>query len=94
MLDRFVSPFTLFIGPVALGIAIALNQWVVVSILLLWFLVSRGVRIWFHLTRCPKDLLVLPVYIAVTYLTAAGKIYALFTLNKQGWITRWSEDRL
>jgi hyaluronan synthase len=67
MLDRFVSPFTLFIGPVALGIAIALNQWIVVSILLLWFLVSRGVRIWFHLTRCPKDLLVLPVYIAVTY---------------------------
>jgi hypothetical protein len=59
MWDGFVSPFTLFIGSVALAIAIALNKWVVALILLLWLLVSRGAEIWYHLKRCPEELSVL-----------------------------------
>lgn len=88
MVDRFISPFTLFAGPIALGTALWLNHWVVALSILLWLLVSRAVKIWFHLKRRPQDFSILPIYVAAVYLVAMIKIYALVTMNKQGWITR------
>jgi hypothetical protein len=50
--------------------------------------VSRGVKILPHLRRRPHDLLILPIFVAVTFLMSLVKAYALFTINEHKWLTR------
>jgi glycosyltransferase involved in cell wall biosynthesis len=86
MIDRFIATFTLFLGPIFLGIALFLNEWFIsLSIIGLWLL-GRGIKIIPHIKRKPKDILILPVYIAVNFLIAFAKLYALVTLREQVWI--------
>jgi cellulose synthase/poly-beta-1,6-N-acetylglucosamine synthase-like glycosyltransferase len=88
LIDKTVAPFTLLLGPVVLAIAVALGMWPLVGALLLWWLVSRAFKILPHLQRCPRDWLILPIFIAVTYLMSLVKAYALFTINEHKWLTR------
>jgi len=94
MIDRFISPFTLLLSPIFFGYALLHHHWLVAGVIFGWWIFSRGIKNFPHLRRRPADVLVLPVYIAVNFFTAVVKIYALVTLNEQGWITRWSEERL
>jgi N-acetylglucosaminyltransferase len=58
----------------------------------IWLLVTRGVRGYSHLRRHPADILLLPLLtFVVIFISLPIKVYALLTLNKQGWLTR-SED--
>jgi cellulose synthase/poly-beta-1,6-N-acetylglucosamine synthase-like glycosyltransferase len=88
LIDKTVAPFTLLVGPIVLGLALALGQWQLVLALLLWWHVSRAFKIWPHLSRRPVDWLILPVFIAVTYYMSLVKGYALFTINEHKWLTR------
>lgn len=84
--DKFISIFTLFIGPVAFAIAIYLNHWMVaLSIVILW-LVGRGIRQGPHLRNNPSHLLTIPVYVASNFWMGLAKIYALATIRDQKWI--------
>ncbi len=47
-----------------------------------------------HLRRSPRDIALVPVYVGLNFYFALLKLYALFTLNQQGWITRWDANRL
>jgi hypothetical protein len=47
-----------------------------------------------HLIQHPADILIMPVYVIMTYINAVIRIHTLVTMNRQGWITRWSKDRL
>ncbi|MEX0650145.1 MAG: glycosyltransferase [Candidatus Andersenbacteria bacterium] len=94
MIDRFIQPFTLLLGPVYLVLSIYWQHWIVVAVLLAWWHVSRGIKLFAHLKHRPNDLFILPVYILSTYIMAVLKIYALFTVRRQGWITRWHKNRL
>ena len=86
MVDRFIAMFTLFLGPIFLGIALYLNQWfIALSIVGLWLL-GRGIKIIPHFKRKPKDILILPLYIAVSFLIAVARLYALVTIREQVWI--------
>lgn len=91
--DRFVQPFTLILGPIFFVTAI-LSGFVVTAFLFLgWIYATRLFKLLPHMARSPKALLILPYYIVFTYIIAVLKIYALFTVWKQGWKTRWSLDR-
>jgi hyaluronan synthase len=58
-----------------------------------WLLIARGIRGYSHLRRHPLDVLILPVTTAVVILIALPiKLYAFFTMNKQGWLTRTAES--
>lgn len=60
----------------------------------IWLLVSRGIRGYSHLRRHPEDIFLLPlVVLVVIFISLPIKLYALLTLNKQGWLTR-SDDRI
>jgi N-acetylglucosaminyltransferase len=64
-----------------------------VSATLGWLLLGRGIRGISHLRRQPKDLLILPVLAFAVILVALPiKMYAFFTMNKQGWLTRHSDQ--
>jgi hyaluronan synthase len=88
LIDKTIAPFTLLIGPVVLLIALGLGNWQLAGTLLVWWMLSRGIKIWPHLRRRPADWLILPVFVAVTYLMSLVKAYALFTINEHKWLTR------
>lgn len=93
-IDRFFQPFTLLLGPIFLCIAIYKGDWIFVIVLLAWWFASRSVKIFGHLRKHPRDLMIMPVYIVYTYVIAVIKIYTLFTVGEQSWITRWDKDRM
>jgi cellulose synthase/poly-beta-1,6-N-acetylglucosamine synthase-like glycosyltransferase len=88
LIDKTVAPFTLLVGPIVLGLAIAIGHWELVLALLIWWHLSRAFKIWPHLRRRPADLLILPIFIAITYYMSLVKAYALFTINEHKWLTR------
>lgn len=54
-----------------------------------WLIVGRGIRGYSHLRRHPSDLYLLPLLtFVVIFISLPIKVYALLTLNKQGWLTR------
>jgi hyaluronan synthase len=93
MIDRIVSTFTLFIGPIFFCFSLYYQQWVLsISILILW-IVGRGIRTLPHLRRKPRDLLYLPCYLIVNFVSGLAKLYALVTIKEQKWI-RAKSDRV
>lgn len=59
------------------------------GIALLWMFVGRGIRGISHLWRRPEDIAILPLVTGITALVALPiKLFALFTMNTQGWLTR------
>lgn len=94
MIDKLIAAITILLAPVYFIIAIYNGFWEIALIIFCWWIVSRCVKIYPHLKERPSDIFILPLYILMTFVMAVVKIYAFFTLDKQGWITRWDQDRL
>lgn len=94
LVDRVFQPFATLIAPIYFALSLFYQQWTIVGILLVWWFISRAIKIFPHLKRRPSGIMMLPVYIFATFLLALFKVYALFTMNEQGWITRWDKSRL
>jgi cellulose synthase/poly-beta-1,6-N-acetylglucosamine synthase-like glycosyltransferase len=88
MVDKAISPFTLLVSPVYMGIAIARAQWGFCAILAGWWVVSRSAKLLPHLQRKPRHVLLMPLFILVSFTMALVKIYALLTVRRQRWLTR------
>lgn len=93
MIDRFISTFTLFLGPIFFGIAVYLNQWVVAGAILCLWIVGRGIKILPHLRRRPNDILLVPVFVAINFLMAIVRLYALVTIREQKWIREYNHTK-
>jgi cellulose synthase/poly-beta-1,6-N-acetylglucosamine synthase-like glycosyltransferase len=91
MIDRFISTFTLFLGPIFLGISIYLQQWTITLAIFVLWMVGRGIKILPHLRRHPEDISLVPVFVAVNFFMALIKLYALVTLREQKWIREHNE---
>lgn len=94
MIDRFTQSITLILGPMYFIFSIIWGHFFIASMLLIWWHVSRSIKLIHHFRRHPSDLTMLPIYIGMTYYMVLIKLYAKFTVRKQGWITRWNKDRL
>lgn len=94
MIDRFTQPYTLVLSPIYFALSIVWGHWLVAGILLAWWHFSRGIKLHAHLRHRPSDILILPFYVFTNYLMAVLKIYAMVTIGRQGWITRWDKNRL
>ena len=94
LIDRTVQPFTLLLGPIFLVISLTLGHWGVAAVIFAWWMISRTIKLYPHLKSNPRDLTIVPFFTFAQYYLAILKIYALFTMNFQGWITRWDSDRL
>jgi hyaluronan synthase len=88
LIDKTIAPFTLLVGPIVLLVAIAVGNWQLVLMLLLWWHISRAFKILPHLRRRPADWLILPIFIGVTFYMSLVKAYALCTINEHKWLTR------
>lgn len=86
MVDRFISTFTLFLGPIFLGISIYYHQFTVTFAILTLWMVGRGIKILPHLRRRPEDIPLVPVFVVVNFLMALIKLYAIVSIREQKWI--------
>lgn len=61
----------------------------VVMFLFAWCFIGRAIRGISHLRRHPRSIVLLPLIVGVTILMAVPiKLYAAFSMNRQGWLTR------
>jgi cellulose synthase/poly-beta-1,6-N-acetylglucosamine synthase-like glycosyltransferase len=86
MIDRFISTFTLFLGPIFMGISIYYHQFIVTLAIFTLWMVGRGIKMLPHLRRHPEDIPLIPIFIAINFLMALIKLYALITIREQKWI--------
>lgn len=94
LLDRALQPLALLMGPIYAAASLALGLWQPALFLVAWWHVSRTIRLLPHLRRHTRDVALVPAYVVFNFYFALLKLYALFTLNQQGWITRWDASRL
>ncbi len=94
LIDKFIQPFTLFISIAYFFISLAYGFWQASLLIFAWWLISRTIKMYPHLKENPQDILILPIYIPITFLTALIRIYAFISMDEQGWITRWDQSRL
>ncbi|EKE19990.1 MAG: hypothetical protein ACD_8C00068G0008 [uncultured bacterium] len=94
MIEKVIAAITILLGPAYFVVSLLAGHWEISAIILVWWLVSRAIKILPHLKEKPADILILPAYVLMTFVMAIVKIYAFFTMDKQGWITRWDASRL
>jgi len=94
MLDKFISPLALLFGTSYFILSLYSGHWLVAVIVLVWWVLSRTIKIYPHLTEKPKDIFIIPIYIVMSLVMAIIKVYAMVTVDEQGWITRWDKSRL
>jgi hyaluronan synthase len=95
VIQNLLGPFTLMLVTSLLIAAALEGAWVAAFLTTIWLLIGRGLKGFGHLRREPQTILYLPLITLVFMAVMIPvKVYALVTLNKQGWITRTSEDRI
>lgn len=88
MADKAVSSFTLLLGPAFLTYSLIVHNWVFCAVLVGWWQISRSAKLLPHLRQRPSSFLFILPYVAVSWLMALIKLYALFTIRRQRWLTR------
>lgn len=94
IIDKIIQPFTSIVAPFYFLLSILAGFWHIALLIVIWWHVSRAIKIFPHLKRRPQDIIILPLYIMSNFIFGFTKIYALFTMQTQGWITRWDKTRL
>ncbi len=93
-IDKFLQSFAIILSPIYFFVSLYSGLYLGAALIFIWWFVSRTIKIYPHLKRKPLHITILPLYILYTFVNALLKIYAFFTLNTQGWITRWDKKRL
>ena len=90
VMQILLTPVTMFAAIYYVAVAAqGPSAWTAAALSLGWLVVGRGIRSISHLWRRPSDLLLLPlVTLVVAFIAFPIKLYALATMNKQGWLTR------
>ena len=94
VLQILATPVSMAGALILLGLSLAGGHWVVGIISIGWLFGGRLVRGTSHLREHPGDVRYLPLIAIVAIGVALPiKLYALLTMNRQGWLTR-SGDRI
>ncbi|WP_283287560.1 hypothetical protein [Microbacterium sp. IEGM 1404] len=95
MMQILLTPFTMFVALAYIVLAVrADNPTLGIILAIVWMFVGRGIRGMAHLWRRPEDIVLLPlVTVVIIFVSLPIKVYALFTMNKQGWLTRSADSQ-
>lgn len=94
-IDKFFQGFVVILSPIFFFVSLYLHLWVSAIVIFCWWFISRTIKLYYpHLSHKPEDFSILPGYVLYSFFAGLLKIYAFFTLNTQGWITRWDKSRL
>ena len=93
VLQILFTPFTAFFMLSYVFLLAYQENWWLFSVGLVWLFVGRGIRSLSHLREHPRDIFALPlVTIMIVIIALPIKIYAFFTMNKHGWLTRTAQS--
>lgn len=93
-IDKVIQTFAVLISPIYFFAALLTGELGLALLIFSWWFGSRFIKILPHLRRYPTHVTILPLFIVYTFGSAVLKLYSFFTLNEQGWITRWDMSRL
>ncbi|MCM3697187.1 glycosyltransferase [Microbacterium oleivorans] len=95
MMQILFTPVTMFTALAYVVLAVRSEHPIpALLVAVIWTVVGRGIRGFSHLWRRPEDIVILPLVTAMIILVALPiKTFALFTMNKQGWLTRSATTR-
>lgn len=93
-IDKTLRGFALILSPIYFIVSLVLGFYFAAAIIFVWWFVSRFIKLTPHFALRPRDITLLPFFVMFTFVSAVVNIFALFTLNTQGWITRWDTSRL
>lgn len=95
MMQILLTPFTMFVALAYIALSVrAEHPWLALGLAVVWLFVGRGIRGMAHLWRRPEDIVLLPlVTVIIIFVALPIKLYALFTMNKQGWLTRTADSQ-
>jgi cellulose synthase/poly-beta-1,6-N-acetylglucosamine synthase-like glycosyltransferase len=88
MIDKGISSFTLLLGPAFFIYSAIVGNWIFCLVLVGWWQLSRGAKLLPHIRRNPSSAFYVLGYVAVSWVMAFIKIYALLTIRTQRWGTR------
>lgn len=90
MMQILLTPFTMCVALAYIFLSVRAQQPILaLTLAIVWLFVGRGIRGMSHLWRRPEDIVLLPlVTVIIIFVALPVKVYALFTMNKQGWLTR------
>lgn len=91
--DKFLQSFVIILSPIYFFLSLYFHLWIEAGVIFCWWLISRAIKIHPYLSKNPNNFHILPAYVLYSFFTGLIKIYAFFTLNTQGWITRWDKSR-
>jgi len=92
-IDRFVSVFAILLAPVYFALAVSRATYAVAGAVLLWWGISRTVKMYPYLRNHARGITLVPVYTIGAFAMAPLYLYALFSANTQGWLTRGDDSR-
>jgi len=93
VLQILLTPVTMGLTLTYLAISRFEASWNGLAVVAAWLLLGRGVRGLSHLRRHPGDIFILPLFaLVVIFVALPIKLYAFFTMNKQGWLTRTADS--
>lgn len=93
-IDKLLQSFVVILSPIFFLVALYYHLWVAAAVIFAWWFLSRTIKLYPHLHTKRHHITIIPGYVLYSFMTGVVKIYALFTLNTQGWITRWDKSRL
>jgi cellulose synthase/poly-beta-1,6-N-acetylglucosamine synthase-like glycosyltransferase len=93
LLQILLTPVTMAATLLYLFLSRMEYTWTGVGLAAIWIMGTRLIRSASHLLRRPGDVFLLPVVaLVVIFISLPVKAYALVTMNKQGWLTRHSDQ--
>lgn len=92
VLQILATPLSMGGALAFLTLSIVGSHWSFVLLGLGWLLGGRAIRGISHLREYPRDIVYLPLIVAVTIVVALPiKAYAFVTMNRHGWLTRTAD---
>lgn len=91
--DRFISAFAILIAPVYFTLSLSRAEFLISGGILLWWLLSRTAKMHPYLLEYPRGITLVPLYTVGSFLMSPVYLYALFSANTQGWLTRGDDSR-
>ena len=92
-LDRFVAVFAILLAPVYFTLAVSQAAYAVAGAVLLWWSISRTAKMYPYLRKHARGISLVPLYTIGAFAMAPVYLYALFSANTQGWLTRGDDSR-
>lgn len=92
-IDRFISAFAILMAPLYFVLSVSRGLYVIAGGILVWWFISRSVKIYPFLRKYPRGITLVPLYTLGAFLMSPVYLYALFSANTQGWLTRGDDSR-